>query len=55
MAFAGVLIDPVFHPQYGAWLYPTALSLSLVATILASLYPAWFASRTDPATALRTT
>lgn len=53
MAFGGVLLDPIFHPQAGAWLVPTALLLSLLATVLASLYPAWFASRTDPANALR--
>ncbi|WP_169791704.1 ABC transporter permease [Sandaracinus amylolyticus] len=53
LAFGGVLIDPIYHPAFGAWLVPTALSLSLIATIVASLYPAWFASRTDPASALR--
>ncbi len=53
MAFAGVLIEPVFYPVFGAWLVPTALGLSLLATVLASLYPAWFATKTDPALALR--
>ena len=53
LAFGGVLIDPIYHPAFGAWLVPTALCLSLIATIVASLYPAWFASRTDPASALR--
>lgn len=53
LAFAGVLIDPVFHPQSGPWMYPTAVALSVIATVFASLYPAWFASRTDPAAALR--
>jgi ABC-type lipoprotein release transport system permease subunit len=52
-AFAGVIIDPMYYPSFGAWLVPAALGLSLVATLLASLYPAWFASRTDPASALR--
>lgn len=52
-AFAGVLLDPMFYPDFGAWLVPTAFFLAMVATITASLYPAWFASRTDPATALR--
>lgn len=51
--FGGVLIDPVFHPDFGAWAVAAAFALSLVATIAASLYPAWFASRTDPASALR--
>ncbi len=53
MAFAGVLIDPMFYPELGVWVVPTAILLSLVATVLSSLYPAWFASRTDPASALR--
>lgn len=53
MAFGGVLIDPMYYPAFGAWVVPAALGLSLVATVLASLYPAWFASRSDPASALR--
>jgi ABC-type lipoprotein release transport system permease subunit len=53
LAFGGVLIDPIYRPAFGTWLVPAALGLSLIATILASVYPAWFASRTDPASALR--
>ena len=53
LAFGGVLIDPMYYPSFGAWIVPAALGLSLVATVLASIYPAWFASRTDPAAALR--
>jgi ABC-type lipoprotein release transport system permease subunit len=53
VAFAGVLLDPMYYPSYGAWAVSAALGLSLVATVLASLYPAWFASRSDPASALR--
>lgn len=53
IAFGGVLVEPVFYPSFGWWIAPVALALSLVATILASLYPAWFASKTDPALALR--
>jgi ABC-type lipoprotein release transport system permease subunit len=52
-AFGGVLLDPIFHPDFGLWMIPTAFGLALTATIVASLYPAWFASRTDPASALR--
>ena len=52
-AFAGLLIDPVIYPEFGAWLLVEALSIALLATLLASLYPARFASRTDPAVALR--
>ena len=53
VAFGSVLFDPVIYPSFGAWLIPAAFFLAMVATITASLYPAWFASRTDPATALR--
>lgn len=53
LAFSGVLIEPIYYPTFGPWVISTALVLALVATILASLYPAWFASRTDPANALR--
>lgn len=53
LAFGGVLIDPLYYPSFGPWAFGAALSLSLIATLLASLYPAWFASRTDPASALR--
>lgn len=53
MAFSGVLIDTMYYPSFGFWVLPTALMLSLIATIVASLYPAWFASRTNPAEALR--
>ncbi len=53
MALAGVILDPIFYPEFGAWLFPTGLFLSLVATMVASLYPAVFAARMDPATALR--
>jgi ABC-type lipoprotein release transport system permease subunit len=53
LVMSGVLIDPIFHADIGPWLVPYAVFLSLTATVLASVYPAWFAARTDPATALR--
>lgn len=53
LAFSGLLLDRFYYPSFGAWVIPTALGMSLIATVLASLYPAWFASRTDPAAALR--
>ena len=52
-AMGGVLFDPVFHPDFGLWIFAAALLLSMIATVTASLYPAWFAARTDPANALR--
>lgn len=53
MAVGGVLLDPIFYPESGAWIVPTAFALSLLATVVASLYPAAFVARTDPASALR--
>jgi len=50
---AGVLLDSVLYADIGAWLIPYGLAISLTATVLASLYPAWYAARTDPAAALR--
>jgi len=52
-AFAGTVIDPLVHGDFGPWLLPQTLLVAVAATVLASLYPAWFAARTDPAQALR--
>ncbi|MFK7988185.1 MAG: ABC transporter permease [Sandaracinaceae bacterium] len=52
-ALGGILMEPIIHPEFGLWVVPTALFLSLTATVVASLYPAWFAARTNPASALR--
>ena len=35
MAFGGLLIDPIFHPGFGAWMIPYAFLLALIATITA--------------------
>jgi len=53
LTMSNVLMDPVFRGEFGWWLVPLAFGLSLAATMLSSLYPAWFATRTDPAAALR--
>ncbi len=52
-SMSNMLIDPIFYGEFGAWLVPLAFVLALSATLLSSIYPAWYASRTDPATALR--
>lgn len=51
--FGGLIVDPILYCDAGAWMVVEALLIALVATVLASLYPAWYASRTDPAAALR--
>lgn len=53
MAMSGVLMDPIFYADFGAWLFPYALGLSMTATLTAAFYPALYATRTDPADALR--
>jgi ABC-type lipoprotein release transport system permease subunit len=53
LSVSNILFDPVFKGEFGWWLLPLAFALSFTATILSSLYPAWYASKTDPAVALR--
>jgi lipoprotein-releasing system permease protein len=53
VAMGGVLLRPLVYPAFGPFLFVAAFALSLVATMVASLYPAWYATRTDPAAALR--
>jgi len=53
LSMSNILFDPVFKGDFGWWLVPLAFELALSATLLSSLYPAWFAIRTDPAAALR--
>jgi len=53
LSVSNILFDPVFKGDFGWWLIPLAFELALLATVLSSLYPAWFAIRTDPASALR--
>lgn len=52
-SFAGLIVEPVLYGDLGLWILPEAFFIALGAMILASLYPAWYAARTDPAVALR--
>ena len=52
-AFGGTVIDPIVYGNFGVWIVRETFSVAVGATVLASLYPAWFAARTDPAQALR--
>lgn len=52
-SFQGVLFDPVIFGDFGFWIVPYVFIVSIGATVLASLYPAWHAMRTDPAVVLR--
>jgi ABC-type lipoprotein release transport system permease subunit len=51
--FQGVFIEPVIYGDFGGWLAWYAVTVALAVTTAASLYPAWFASRTNPADGLR--
>ena len=53
LTMSNVLIDPVFYPEFGWWVVPLSMGLALFAALLSAVYPAWYAIRTDPATALR--
>ena len=52
-SFQGVLIEPIIYGDAGAWTTWYVLMVAILVTVTASLYPAWFASRTNPADALR--
>ena len=52
-SFQGVLIEPKIFGDFGLWTVWYAFAVSVAATALASVYPAWFAARTNPADALR--
>jgi ABC-type lipoprotein release transport system permease subunit len=51
--FQGVFIEPIIYGDFGWWAGSYVFIVAIVATVIASLYPAWFAARTDPADALR--
>jgi ABC-type lipoprotein release transport system permease subunit len=53
MAVSNVLFDPHIYGDFGPWLFVYAFAVSMTATIVSSLYPAWFAARVDPAAELR--
>jgi len=52
-AFAGTLMEPVLYGDFGWWIVPYIFAVAIGATVVASLYPARFAARSDPAVALR--
>jgi ABC-type lipoprotein release transport system permease subunit len=52
-SFGGFLLEPVIYMDFGWWIPPYVVSVAVGATMIASLYPAMFAARTDPAAALR--
>ncbi len=53
IAVSGILVNPILYADMGWWLVSYAFGLALASTIIASLYPAWFAVRIEPTSALR--
>jgi len=53
MTALGTVVDPVIYGDFGGWFFAYAAILSYAATIMASLYPAWYAVRLEPAETLR--
>ncbi len=53
MTFEGVIMDPILRARMGWWMVPYTLELAVAATLVGSIYPAIYAARTDPASALR--
>lgn len=52
-SFQGVFIEPVIYGDAGAWTASYVLTAAMLVTVVASLYPAWCASKTNPADTLR--
>jgi ABC-type lipoprotein release transport system permease subunit len=52
-SFQGVIIEPIIYGDFGSWAAWYVFAVAILVTVLASLYPAWFASRANPADALR--
>lgn len=52
LAMSGVLFDPIMYSVPGLWVFPYALVIAFVSTLIAAVYPAVFALRTDPTSAL---
>ncbi len=53
LSIGNVILEPRIYGDFGLWVLWFALGVSLVASFFASIYPACFAVRTDPAKALR--
>jgi len=53
LSFGNVLLDPYMYGAFGIWLLWYALGVSVTATVAASIYPAWLATKIQPAEALR--
>lgn len=53
IAVGNILFEPIIYGDFGPWIVPRAFTLALVATALASIYPAWHAFRIRPVEEMR--
>jgi len=53
LSVGNILFEPHIYGSFGPWLVAYAFVVSLSATAFAAIYPAWFATRIDPASELR--
>lgn len=52
IAMSGVLFEPVMYAEMGVWMIPLALLIATVSMLFAAIYPAVYALRIDPTSAL---
>jgi ABC-type lipoprotein release transport system permease subunit len=52
LSMSGVLLDPIIYSIPGPWVFAHAFVIALVSTLVAAVYPAFYALRTDPTSAL---
>jgi len=52
LSMSGVLLEPIIYSVPGPWVFGHAFIIALVSTLIAAVYPAIYALRTDPTSAL---
>jgi ABC-type lipoprotein release transport system permease subunit len=50
---AGGMLMEAIYANFGVWIITDAFLLCVAAAMLAALYPAWFAVKLDPISAMR--
>jgi ABC-type lipoprotein release transport system permease subunit len=52
LSMSGVLLEPIIYSIPGNWVFAHAIIIALVSTLIAGVYPAIYALRIDPTSAL---
>jgi len=52
LSMSGVLLEAVIYSIPGSWVFAHAFIIAMVSTLIAAIYPALYALRTDPTSAL---